>query len=193
MKSVLLLGGFLVSTALAAAGTLAQPASDNGRENRPVRTLVYDVFGRLIPQQPEAAAELADRLVIITRDDGTCQWCNRLKPTIRQLKRQGYAVEVVAEADYKAPEGEPPLTGMPTLQFWKGEKKIYQSNYLSKADILKRLGKPAKKPAAKPTLPPQPGDEPAPKPPAPPEAKDQRFEPQYDLGWAPTNTSWIRL
>lgn len=186
MKSVLLLGGFLASSLLAAAGNLAQPQAVAARQAGPVRTLVYDIFGQPVERPAVPKVELADSITVVSRAEG-CPWCLRLKPVIKRLQAAGYKVTVIAEADYKPGEGDPAVKGVPFLIYRHGDKVVGTSNYLPYDTIVKRMLKPEP-----PKLPPQPGDEPAPAPPAAPVEPTE----QYDLGWvdpSPRSLSNFRL
>lgn len=79
---------------------------------------------------------LANRLVVVTTD--ACIACERLKPSLRELLIEGYAVEVVDASVYVGHE----VRRYPTLLFYSGPRLVQRwEGYLDKPGILGILRK----------------------------------------------------
>lgn len=144
MKSLILLGGFLVSTAITAAGNLAHPAADTQPKDRPVRAVTYEIFRR--PVEAIVADKRPDSITVVTMAKGEgCVFCDKLKPELDRLRKEGYKVTEVHPKDWKPAKGQPQVTRYPTIIFMKGDKVVrVNEGYLDYKALTRELA-PVKK------------------------------------------------
>lgn len=91
----------------------------------------------VVPVRNAVTIETADQLLVVSSEH--CPPCERLKPVLEQLKKEGYDVTTVLIQDYIGPEH---IKGTPTLlYFYKGGIVRTELGYQTYRTITRTLKK----------------------------------------------------